>query len=105
MKEYFMDDPDLIYQKIGRIEVIKRQVAMSEQELYDFEMRLKRGLRSEQWVSELLESTELSIEDFQNIYENLKFRRMLYKRLKKEAQKNQENTTFEGVSQNFKEEI
>jgi len=97
---------------IGKIEVDKRKIGLSEQDLYVIEMELKRGLRSEGSRVELLKKWGLPIEELKNMYDDFRFRRKFYRILKKEAkeeyrkieEKSKENSKNIKDSQIIKEE-
>ena len=105
-------DP-LTIETIGRLELAKRERGMSEEEMYYLEKAVKN---SEQRVKMASESTEGFTEgDFEQLYQDLKYRRKLFKELKKDGRKYQkelkekpdkseENSQITEVNQNIKEE-
>jgi len=79
-----IDEEINVFEIIGQIEITKRELAYTEDDLYDLEKTFKK----KDDRIKLAKEWKLLPEQLEKQYYDLKFRRKLYKKVRKEAKEN-----------------
>lgn len=95
IREESEEDREMVF-LIGRIELAKRSRGISEKDLYELQLSLKSPQDRKEYAKEEGES----LLELERLYNDLKFRRKLYRNLRRESKERKQE---EEVSQKDKE--
>ncbi|MBL7131298.1 MAG: hypothetical protein ISS45_07865 [Candidatus Omnitrophica bacterium] len=83
---------------IGRLELAKRERGWTEAEMYELQLILKDPKNRQEWS----EKKGFSPLELERLYNDLKFRRGLFRKLRRESRENKRN---EKITREIKEEL